>query len=932
MRYLRIIIPLVVLLFATSCNVDDFEQPYLPPVVANDCDQVKIAARITRFEDHEVSTRTNKTPEEAFVSSMALAVFPIDGGEVKECISYIHLKGSNLTFTLDRKEIPAKYYDKQFALYIFMNMPNLPATFGELGNKSLAWFKEQAYGNSSIRRPTTGFPMVGSVGDNISADGDGTTFVLMPTRKDAYGNMIPAKDSNGDPIVDSEGNTVAAKITLPLVNGSPKDYIPIPMEALYARFSFEIVVDPDQQMDGGAVPTFTIEKYTINNIPERVHINKNMNDESSVSVANSVTASLSSSTSAGSSIKFEFYLPERFLTPDKYTAETYPYPVGTNGSATIGYSNVREEDQKYCQRYKYDLLADDQLASYITIYGKYLDHQDNTWDVQYNIYLGGDNYGDFNVVRNANYKNKITIRGLNAASDQDGGYVFLDHRVNVNRSLPIIINLHRETKLDSHFEVRPLRIRYPWSEGAIPADAKVTVELTTVNAGDDVSWIRLEHNNGDGVGDNTYCASGKRRYFTTDLVTTTLKNNGQSNGHKVGSRIEIPITSNNNETVWIYVDECNEQAPLDKPNEARKAKLIITYTATVGGVPTTEQIDYVLQQYYLYPVNTTRTASDVTNTTVPVGSYTYYIEHEEEYLHNFDTDDNIGLTENKGMEWGLNGIQLSHLDEAISVTATNAGFDFIASWFGWDKQELVDQAIKSLEPHPYYDYYMVRDITDAESLITPYAYSGLKFNKDIISYLISQYPAHQTVGTEEEKVAKLQKIALDERPKSAIAYCYNKNKRNANGEVTEVKWYLPAVDEIEDIVEWAYGDFDTQFQGNLYWSCQSSYYKYESSWILESLLGGKQTVPGVFYTDNPNRARATRALREGETLADRVNSGDMTYATQSGSIYAPLWGNPTITMDSPVANGSYRADCFGYDGNRPRKGYQARVRCVRAVD
>jgi hypothetical protein len=181
-------------------------------------------------------------------------------------------------------------------------------------------------------------------------------------------------------------------------------------------------------------------------------------------------------------------------------------------------------------------------------------------------------------------------------------------------------------------------------------------------------------------------------------------------------------------------------------------------------------------------------------------------------------------------------------------------------------------------------------------------------------------------------VAKLQKIALDERPKSAIAYCYNKNKRNANGEVTEVKWYLPAVDEIEDIVEWAYGDFDTQFQGNLYWSCQSSYYKYESSWVLESLLGGKQTVPGVFYTDNPNRARATRALREGETLADRVNSGDMTYATQSGSIYAPLWGSPTITMDSPVANGSYRADCFGYDGNRPRKGYQARVRCVRAVD
>ena len=147
MRYTRFFAFILTLFVATSCYVDDIDIPAINRP-AGSCDNVKIAARITRFDDREVDTRANKTAEESYLSSMALAVFPIEGDTVGDCISYTHLKGSNLTFTLDRKEIPAKYYDKPFVLYIFANMPALPATFAELTDKSLEWFKKQVYVNN----------------------------------------------------------------------------------------------------------------------------------------------------------------------------------------------------------------------------------------------------------------------------------------------------------------------------------------------------------------------------------------------------------------------------------------------------------------------------------------------------------------------------------------------------------------------------------------------------------------------------------------------------------------------------------------------------------------------------------------------------------------------------------------------------------------
>ena len=58
---------------------------------------------------------------------------------------------------------------------------------------------------------------------------------------------------------------------------------------------------------------------------------------------------------------------------------------------------------------------------------------------------------------------------------------------------------------------------------------------------------------------------------------------------------------------------------------------------------------------------------------------------------------------------------------------------------------------------------------------------------------------------------------LNEKPNSAAEYCYNKNKRNSNGEVVSVDWYLPAITEMEFVVTNYHLDNPT-FQTDFYWS------------------------------------------------------------------------------------------------------------------
>lgn len=822
MRFTRYFALFITFFVVTSCAYNDID--ILAPSAPAGSGAVTICGRITSFGDHSVTTRAGKTNEESYSSSMAMAIFPIEGGALGNCISYIHLQGSNVNFTIDRAQLRETYddiYDDMpFALYLFANMPELPANMDGLSDKGLSTlesFMQLAYQNNGIRRPQKGFPMIGSLGDYITPGADGKRFVLIPT----------------------SGEDANLRILLPQVDDEPSDYIPIPLKALYAKFSFIISLEPDQHIQNGATPTFTLENYTLRNVPNVVYADSAKNRETSV-LTGEITTSVGTSVTEGGELKFDFYLPERFLTPNT-SAEEYGYPLGENYAKVTGYSNVRDEDKKYCQRFKPDLVKD-QNATYVTLSGHYSDHQGHSWKVDYDIYLGEDNYGNFDFKRNINYINSVVIRGLSASNDQgqtDYG-PFIDHRVTVTRTLPIIINLHRETLLDSHFEVRPLRVRHPSGDHG---GATVTVEILD-SLGKSVSesdrfpnWVRMELSGNT----SSHLASGKRKYFTTDLVSNTLAGN---------TKITATLNGANQETFWIYVDECT-----DVGIDYRKAIIKVTYSEDPSS-----PMKYTICQHKLFPVT--------------YGENTYYIEYEEEYLHNYDSEDSYGNTEFEGMPWGIPNTILSNEKQAILIH--NSGMEALTN--------PIKEAL--LKFSPLYDFYLERDVDKNIYYFGNGEYDRLVHNHNGFSF------CNRIITNIKNTEYKIGTLTLEQEPKSAIEYCYNRNKRDENGNVdlsNNKGWYLPAIDEIEEIVmsqytdenntkQYSYGKF-TDFQDKFYWSSQPAFYQ-NIFYVNRTYITPGDRM-GHYMTDNPNFARATRVNFKGGDASnpenyEKVSSGMVT--------------------------------------------------------
>ena len=74
MRKFRYILLLAAIFGATSCVVDNVE--YQGSI--NNTDAITVIGRMTRFTDHSVTTRGTKDEAEALLTSMAMAIFPVN--------------------------------------------------------------------------------------------------------------------------------------------------------------------------------------------------------------------------------------------------------------------------------------------------------------------------------------------------------------------------------------------------------------------------------------------------------------------------------------------------------------------------------------------------------------------------------------------------------------------------------------------------------------------------------------------------------------------------------------------------------------------------------------------------------------------------------------------------------------------------------------
>ena len=798
MRFTHILAAFAVIFAAAACSFTEIDDVQSAPEQSSQ--YLQVVGRVAQYSDRDVATRSKKEGDESKVTSMGLALFPINdnGTIIGNCLYYDFELGGSIVFIVDRHDdVFRDYVDKPFAMYIFANMQDaegFPLTSKDGVGQPLDYFtKFAAAANAKVKEvPANGFPMVGSLGNTVSPnDKDGIELILKPTQTDTN--------------VDG----------LPLVGGAPTDNLEIPLKSLYAKFSFTISVKPDQEIVGNKAPRFDLVKYEVKNIAANVDSDSSTNYDDVIDSSGEIN--MGSYAQGATTVDFDFYLPERYLIPSKSIDEVLPDELK---------SGTSDEVERYRQRYK-NKMVEGQAATHVTITGKYTDHQGNRYDVDYNIYLGGNNYNDFNIIRNTHYDNSLTIRGITATDDPapgaDHGIISIDWRVDVERSSPLVIGLLRESQLDAHYEVRPLRLRLVGDD--IPTDASATVQIlnqdgTTNNL---PGWIRLEKS----VTSSNHIAegisAGKRKYFTTDLVTGTLAG---------GTFVEVTDLGESNQTVWVYVDENNTI-------DSRAALVRVTY----DGGDTKDTKDFKFVQHGLHEV------------TAESGR-TYYIEEFEEYLYNYDVEDSYGQIKEEGMPWGLNGVQLSNEHKSFIINEDNN-----------DWKDHVSNATL-----PTYDFYIRKHDAIAEEVGgIIHDFAGQHFTEDIFK----------------KSGGRVNPLTMAEQADGAVEYCYNRNKRNADGSIAKVEWYLPSADELEDIIVVGYSSFK-EFQDNYYWTSQPAYIRnifyYE---YRPEQNGTPQNIYAVtVYDDNPTHARATKVINNGnddyEYILSGLNSIPDPYVDRSG--------------------------------------------------
>lgn len=862
---------LAAVLLLCSCSVDEL----VPSVEGN---MVQVTGRVMPFTENGAVTKSTKNSYETVVKNMALFVFDSDGDKV----DYNLVPSGQPLFIIDRNNTPYSDHDQTkmaaCKLYILANIPDADQIMLEgITTESGFLAADCTIGN-----------------------------VIRTSGIDSYGGLpmwgaITKTESGGDIDLRSTSTALVGSV------------LTIPLTCMMSKLTFNISVDPVQKSD--YVQRFELKSWTVENAPENVRVAQPAGTAESVhadgpfleavtfgQVDNGVNPVMQ-----GASTKMSFccYVPEHRVLPSNSSVD---YPAGI--------------DDVFRQNYKPRWLTDSDKPLKITLNGVYTDHRNLEKQVTYTIYPGADNWKDFFVERNHEYIHNISIQGISNSIHGEELSVSLDCRVDVQQN-DFRFELERETLLDSHWEIRPIRITL--DPVAHPNADHIEVEIMNASS---ASWIRMEMpttsqiSSGKGT---TYCnvadgalASGKRRFFTSDLVTNTLSGNTlvsfqASDTGNSGTSYE--------HTIWVYIDE-NTALPSSPGSSVRTADLQCRYYEKNQTAPSVTE-DYYFMQKSLHNIT--------------YNSHTYGIEFYEEYLYNFDASEQYGSTTD-GMAWGLNNTQLSNKYKSYNYSASGLIGGYIASVINSAMQKV---AIK-------YDFYLTRD--GVKEGLTVRDYSGYEFTQEIASN------TNSGIGV----------LATNAQPQSAVEYCFNKNKRKSDGtvDVDNMHWYLPAIDEIEDICKGGYSDFEV-FQDKYYWSSQPAYKIGKMDYVAK--VTSEEVVFDYYFDDigqaeDPNniigRARATKindrfenvkseshgqagllmAAGRGENITDGPDyypcyqghnvSQNKTY--QECGIYVIFVGYQTYTTTQ--ANITWSSSTHYYDeGNQPRTAVN-RIRCAYKAD
>lgn len=888
------------LLSLTSCVMDDpFVNGGMPTPTPNGNSGIQIIGAAEDFDLKLVGTRADdEGVADSYISEMTMLIFGKDGKMLpafnanKEPLpsSHINIRRSNPTFLINTSEyngtgilasmeagVTIKYYDNKAenndnisacSIYIVANAYHLIGDrleAGEINTKDKLEAALLAVDNLNMpyneeTGEYIGLPMIGCARDE-------------ETKQPATFDL---RYKTGD----NTNNAVAT----------------IPLKKLYSKVSFSIQVN-SKQLVTGQVPEFKLTNVEVYNVPSEVrmtyqegnyienHGNKylymySVEQPSPFSfVANGmmpkdVVCRHSTSEDTDDVVSFHFYMPEHKVTPE-YTETTYPYPA-----------NLPPENRQHFK----PKLIEGKIATFVRIHGSYTDHNGNIHDIKYDIYLGQDNTDDFTIMRNQHLHNRLIINGITNHKDAYGGdenTISIDHRVSMT-SKGYNLSIERETLLDSHFEVRPLDIELqPGSSMTIVIDES------------DKSWVAMENDaaaNDANVYASTEFRKGIRKYFTTGLVNELNGTIGKGNGGSITIR-HSGTAEKEYFRIWFYIDEnphvydllLDEGKITESPNgdgsynvndninetdkRSRVAKVYF-YFAKEGDPDLTKTPNTILnfQQWNLWRVWSQPNDSGVRERF-------YDIEHEEEYLYNFASNDQYGQTNEEGMPWGLPDVQLSNVHNSFYIDENNT------EWNDYVKNT----------PLLKYDFYIGKYDTFVDDNIAVHGYAGQHFTKEI---------AENPNANINIKV-----LTLEKQASGAVEYCYNRNKRKSDGSVAEVEWYLPSVDEMEDFIVAGYSSFK-EFQDHYYWTSQPAYIRNAFYYEYRNYSNDRNPVDAyafVAYEDNTNYARATKVKGLGNDQYDYTKSGLNKTPKETHAM-----DNNCISNGAEVLDGSYFNVMYGW--------------------
>ena len=796
-RYFKyIFLTLITVIFAASC-IEEMQSPQPMP----QSDALTLVPRVKSFTNQYVTKAEGDeaayTQAETKITHLAYLIFDRNGDLVKMDEADVQ-NGNGLTLNKTN-----------------LNSSETSATVVMFANVNLADIKKEVTGEDE----TTSIIKI-TDDEELSLEGLDDYSIYLNSDPVVLSGDLSGSGFKGFPM---KGNAENVNLTT-----ASTDPIVVNLQILYAKVSFEIGVaaGTENQNYEGVMPQFEISGYSVHNVSKITTVaelgeeDATASDDYAYTGSSSKAGSLSTSnnkvasTSGNTKVDFTFYMAESCY---NHGGTSGVYPVGD-----------LPEDVK--QQYKPKLatngtgLPSTGLATYVTINGKYKDYRGTEWTVNYKVYLGKNSYDDFHVDRNSEYKNFLTIKGIrNNDTYTDAGSVWIDHRVNVSTNDPSKhIKVTRETLIDSHIEVRPLRVDLKGSEYAA-----VKVILPNVN------WIAAERFTGLNCQDGSvYCygsdnkSTGKRRYFTTTLISDL----------KAAEGTELILLDD--ECAWIYFDENTD-------SDIRTTKISVNFLNSSGVTQKTEEFA-IIQKGLL------RVGSEESG---------YYIESYEEYLHTYDSDDKYNLTTSPfdytqtGIEWDME--EARNMSDSLVTSATT--LDLLTG--------IMDETL-----FPKFDYFHQKD--DPNYGTDGSKYSLYKQNKEGAFFKLlddneePDYSKQTGLYFTNRAAAKVSMTIMDmgTLPNSAYQYCLSKNKfiedTDGDNHELDIHWYLPDSYELEAFINsQATSDLAS---GTNYWSSQPSWKDVVELpqgviSLINAIPGVENFTPSTIKQEDVENARAVSA-------------------------------------------------------------------------